>query len=71
MPENNVVTQKDGGLPNSENCRARNHDSWNDGLVDCLIENPLCNFSLNFGGLPLCLHPRRKEIVERTKSDIK
>ena len=57
-------------LPDGENCRAKNHDNnWSSGeLVDCLIEHPLCKFSLNFGGLLLCQHPRRKEIVERTQA---
>ena len=63
---NNVHENTD--LPDGENCQAKNHGSWDDELVDCLIEHPLCNFSLNFGGLLLCQHPRRKEIVERTQA---
>lgn len=69
MPENNEATQKDDGLPDSEICRAKNHGSRNAELVVCLIEHPLCNFSLLFGSsLLLCQHPRRKEIIERTKA---
>jgi hypothetical protein len=67
MAGKNNAPEKDN-LPDSENCQAKSHDNWNSDLVDCLIEHPLCSFSLNFGGLILCQHPRRKEIVERTKA---
>jgi hypothetical protein len=67
--EENIEVKKDDGLPDSENCRAREHANFNYELVDCLIEHPLCDFALLFGSnLMLCRHPRRKEIVERTKA---
>jgi len=66
MSEN--VEAKDNGLPDSENCRAKQLTSLDYELMDCLIEHPLCNFKLHFGSGLLCRHPRRKEIVERTKA---
>lgn len=54
-------------LPDMEHCRARNRD-YDYELVDCLIEHPLCEFALAFGYGYFCRHPRRKEIVERTKA---
>ena len=68
MKENVEAKDKDDGLPDSENCRAREFTSLDYELVDCLIEHPLCNFALHFGSSFLCRHPRRKEIVERTKA---
>jgi hypothetical protein len=68
MPENTESKDKDASLPDSENCRAKRVVDWDYSLVDCLIENPLCKFALYFGSGVLCRHPRRKEIVERTKA---
>jgi len=69
MPENIESKDKDDGLPDSENCRAKQLSSWDYELVNCLVEHPLCNFALHFGSsLLLFHHPRRKEIVERTKA---
>lgn len=69
MEENVEAKDTEDGLPDSESCRAREHNSLDYELVDCLMEYPLCNFVLRFGtNLMLCRHPRRKEIVERTKA---
>ena len=69
MEENVEAKDKDDGLPDSENCRAKGHTNSDYELVHCLVEHPLCNFALLFGSnLMLCRHPRRKEIVERTKA---
>ena len=68
MLEDNEVTERDAGLPDSENCRAKRVVDWDYSLVDCLIEHPLCKFALYFGSGVLCRYPRRKEIVERTKA---
>ena len=68
MEENVEAEDKNDGLPDGENCRAREFTSLDYELVDCLIEHPLCNFALHFGYGILCRHPRRKEIVERTKA---
>ena len=68
MMEDNEVAWRDAGLPDSENCRAKRVVDRDYSLVDCLIEHPLCKFALYFGSGVLCRHPRRKEIVERTKA---
>ena len=68
MMEDNEATERDAGLPDSENCRAKRVVDWDYSLVDCLIEHPLCKFALYFGSGVLCRHPRRKGIVERTKA---
>jgi hypothetical protein len=68
MEENVEAKDKDDGLPDSENCRAKGFSSSDYELVNCLVEHPLCNFALHFGSGLLCRHPRRKEIVERTKA---
>ena len=69
MEENDGVKDKDDGLPDSENCRAKGFTSLDYELVNCLVEHPLCDFALHFGsGLLLCRHPRRKEIIKRTKA---
>lgn len=36
-------------------------------LVDCLVENPVCRWALAFGYGHFCHHPRRSEIVSRTR----
>lgn len=57
-------------LPDMESCRAKKvTDDYE--LVDCLIEHPLCKFALAFGYGYFCRHPRRREIVERTKAAMK
>ena len=53
MEENVEAKDKDDGLPDSENCRAREHSSWNYELVHYLIEHPLCDFALHFGSIDL------------------
>ena len=68
MVEKDEAKDKDDGLPDSENCQAKGFSSYDYELAHCLVEHPLCNFSLNFGSLLLCRHPRRKEIIERTKA---
>ena len=68
MEENIEVNDKNDGLPDSENCRAKQLTSLDYELVDCLVKHPLCNFALHFGSGLLCRHPQRKEIVERTKA---
>jgi len=36
-------------------------------LVDCLVERPICRFALPFGFGHFCRHPRRAEIIGRTR----
>jgi hypothetical protein len=71
MEENIEAENKGDDIPDSEDCQARAHTHWDDGITHCLVEHPVCNFSLRFGGLVLCRHPQRKEIVERTKAMVK
>ena len=68
MEENDKAKDKDDGLPDSDNCQAKGFTSLDYELVNCLIEHPLCDFALHYGSGLLCRHPRRKEIIKRTKA---
>lgn len=63
-----IKTDNENALPDGETCRAKQTTCLDYELVDCLIEHPTCRFALSFGFGYFCQHPRRKEIVERTRS---
>lgn len=64
-------TDDEDALPDSKTCQAKQTTCLDYELVDCLIEHPMCRFALSFGFGYFCQHPRRKEIVERTKASPK
>lgn len=36
-------------------------------LADCLVERPICRYALPFGYGHFCRHPRRAEIIDRSR----
>jgi hypothetical protein len=50
-----------------ENCLAKIRGAGD--LVDCLTpeQAKLCNYSLSFGSVYFCKHPRRDEIIKNTR----
>lgn len=61
-------TDKQDELPDINDCRAKQTDSLDYELVEPLIKHPKFGFALRFGFGYFCQHPRREEIVERTKA---
>lgn len=57
-------------LSGVENCRAKKLTGNQDEVVMCLMHCPLCDYAIAFGyNLLLCSHPKRMEIVEKTKAE--
>ena len=54
------------GMPEIANCRASSFGGSD--IVFCLEDDPHnCSYALSFGSSYFCLHPKRLEIVARTR----
>jgi hypothetical protein len=63
-----IADERTWRVPQIADCRAVRF-GHNAEIVYCLTADPqTCGFALRFGSSFLCLHPKREEIVLRTKT---